>query len=299
VKSNFVTNFKTKSDQVIIGHLRSKVVNFGGKSFYQGIIRDITERKRAEQELDEYRDRLEELVMERTLALESAQEKLIRQERLAVLGQLAGGVGHELRNPLGVVTNAIYYLKMLMPEVEPTVAEYLDLIEENAQEATRIVSELLDYGKVQTSQPSPTAVESLVSGVISQHTPPENVQVEIDMPPDLPSAFVDPKHIRQVITNLVSNAYQAMPGGGQLTISAQEIEGGVLIAFSDTGAGISLENQEKIFEPLFTTKAKGIGLGLAITKRLVETNHGSIEFESKVGEGTTFRLELPCSEGEK
>jgi PAS domain S-box-containing protein len=263
-------------------------------SSWIAVNRDITKRKQSEEELRRHRDQLEELVAERTLSLEKIQEQLVRQERLAVLGQLAGGVGHELRNPLGVITNAIYYLKTVQPDVDEKIAEYLDLIENNAQDANRIISDLLDFARVKTADPSPVTVGELVRMVIERHSHPDDIQIEADIPAKLPNVVVDPNQIKQVITNLVTNAYHAMPTGGQLSIVAQEIAGGgVSIAIADTGTGIAPENLAKIFEPLYTTKAKGIGLGLAISKMLVEVNGGHIEFESQVGEGSVFTISLP------
>jgi PAS domain S-box-containing protein len=236
---------------------------------------------------------LEECVKERTQELQDAQEKMVRQERLAALGLLAGGVGHELRNPLGVITNAVYYLKMICPGDDAKEAEYLSLIQTNALEATRIINDLLGFARANIADPSSISVEELVSEVISQHSPPETIHLEVRIPEKLPTVFIDPNQVKQIISNLVTNAYQAMPSGGQLSITAREIDREVSISFADSGTGIPPENLEKIFEPLFTTKANGIGLGLAISKNLVEVNQGRIEVESKIGEGSVFRLYLP------
>ena len=116
-----------------------------------------------------------------------------------------------------------------------------------------------------------------------------------EIAPDLPPVYVDTHQIRQVLGNLVTNAYQAMPEGGDLSIRAQVEEGVVALSVADTGMGISEENMAKLFEPLFTTKAKGLGLGLMVVKNLVEANGGSIEVESEVGKGSTFTVRLPLS----
>ncbi|NOZ48465.1 MAG: PAS domain S-box protein [Chloroflexi bacterium] len=264
------------------------------------VARDISERKRAEQQIRAHSQHLEERVAERTRQLQDAQEKLLRQERLAVLGRLAGAVAHELRNPLGVISNAIFYLKMVLPDAGTKVDEYLELIESEIHGANKIISNLLDFAHAQIVDREPVVVSHLLAQVLSQHPPPANVTVTTDIPGDLPPAFVDPHQIEQVLTNLVINAYQAMPEGGQLSVSCQQTsdesemtDGRILITVTDTGTGISPEHMDKLFEPLFTTRERGIGLGLAISKQLVEANGGTIEVESTVGEGSTLTLRLP------
>ena len=257
------------------------------------ITTDITERVRAEEALKEYSERLEEMVEERTRKLQDAQERLVRRERLAVLGQLAGGVGHELRNPLGVISNAVYYLKTVLTDADETTREFLDIISAEVRNSSKIISDLLDFSRTRMPDREEVAVSELVAQVLKKRPPPEEVEVITEFAPDLPPVFVDPRQMGQVLGNLVTNAYQAMKEGGKLTISAQAEEGQVSISVGDTGCGISPENMAKLFEPLFTTKSRGIGLGLAVSRSLVEANGGSIEVESEVGKGSTFTVRLP------
>jgi signal transduction histidine kinase len=227
------------------------------------------------------------------------QERLIRQERLAVLGQLAGGVGHELRNPLGVISNAVYFLQMVVPDADETTAttrEYLGIIAAEVRNAETIVSDLLDLSRTRPAEREAIAASDLIAAVLDRQPPPERVSVTTRMAPALPTVFVDPRQIGLVLTNLVTNAYQAMPDGGKLTIDAQAEEGQVRLSVTDTGCGIPQENMAKLFEPLFTTRARGIGLGLAVSKNLVEVNGGSIEVESEEGQGSTFTVTLPRKE---
>ena len=261
-----------------------------------GFARDITELKRAEESLKEYSERLEQMVEERTKELKDAQEQLVRREKLAILGQLAGGVGHELRNPLGVISNAVYYLKMVQPDAEETVKEYLETISEEVNRSTQIVSDLLDFSRVKSVEREETAVSDLIAEVLEKQPVPENVKVTSTIPSDLPPVFIDLRQIRQVFDNLITNACQAMPEGGKLSISAIAEQDKVHVSFTDTGSGISEENMEKVFEPLFTTKARGIGLGLAVSRNLVEANGGSIEVESEEDKGSTFTVILSCKE---
>ncbi len=260
-----------------------------------GTCLDITEIKEAEVALKAYSERLEEMVEERTQELREAQEQLVRQEKLAVLGQLAGGVGHELRNPLGVISNAVYFLQMVLTEADETVKEYLEIIASRMHEAERIVSDLLNLSRIKPAQREEIAVSALVTEVLARHPSPEAVTVTTDIPPNLPPLFVDPQQIRQALANLVTNAYQAMPDGGELSIRAAGNDKQVYLSLTDTGCGMSPETTAKIFEPLFTTKAKGIGLGLAVSKNLVEVNGGSIKVESIEGRGSIFTVILPIT----
>ena len=254
---------------------------------------DITGWVRAEEDLKEYSESLEERVEQRSKELKAAQEQLLRREKLAILGQLAGSVGHELRNPLGVMSNAVYYLKTILHEADATTEEYLEIISSEIHNANKIISDLLGFSRIRPAEWNEIAVSDLVAQVLEKQLIPENVEVITRLSPGLPALFVDHKQIGQVLVNLVTNACQAMPEGGELTISAQTEKSHVAFSITDTGCGMSEEDMEKSFEPLFTTKARGIGLGLAVSKNLVETNGGSIEMESDEGKGSTFRVILP------
>ena len=263
-----------------------------------GIFWDITERVRAEEALQKHSERLEEMVEERAKALQDAQEQLIRKEKLALLGQLAGGVGHELRNPLGVISNAVYYLKTVLTDADETTREFLDIISAEVRNSTKIISDLLDFSRTRLPDREEVAVSELVVEVLKKRPPSEEVEVIItQIASDLPLVYVDPQQMVQVLGNLVVNAYQAMKEGGNLTISAQAEEGQVTLSVADTGCGIPEENMTQLFQPLFTTRARGIGLGLAVSKSLVEANGGSIEVISEVGKGSTFTVRLPLAGG--
>jgi len=229
---------------------------------------------------------------EKTRELETAQEELVRKERLAILGQLAGGVSHELRNPLGVMKNSVYYLKMVLPEDE-RVRKHLGIMEREVTTATRIVSDLLDFARAKPPSQAPTDLSEVVREVLDRTPLAENVEVVARLAPDLPPVAVDALQVQQVLGNLITNGAQAMPEGGTLTIETARAEGGARVAVSDTGVGIAPENLEKIFQPLFTTKAKGIGLGLAVAKGLAEANGGTIRVESAPGRGSRFLVVFP------
>ena len=263
---------------------------------------DITERKQIEADIRQLNAELEQRIEERTRALKYAQEQLLRQERLATLGQLAGSVGHELRNPLGVISNAVYFLKMSQPDASDKVRQYLDIIEKETRISNKIVTDLLDFTRIKSLSQEPVSIPDLVSSALMRYPAPvsdpgknqdTSISVIVDIPDNLPKAFADPRQIEQVLGNLVVNGFQAMQLGGKLTISAAIQSDMIIIEVQDTGTGILPENMGKLFEPLFTTKTAGIGLGLAVSKKLAEANGGRIEVSSEVNKGSLFRLVLP------
>ena len=270
-----------------------------------GTLQDVTERKADEDKIHQLNTALEQRVEERTRELREAQEQLVRKEKLAVLGQLAGGVGHELRNPLGVISNSVYYLKMVQPDANEKIKKHLALIEQEVHNAARIVGDLLELCTRHIHGPEAGIFRELVEHTLSRFPVPVSIPVNLKIPADLPQVYADPLHVEQVLGNLITNACQAMvtttlktgsatlENGGKLTISARQKKQMVAIAVKDTGTGITPENKEKLFEPLFSTKVTGIGLGLAVSKKLAEANGGRIEVESEVGKGSTFTLYLP------
>ena len=257
---------------------------------------DITERKAAQRQLERYSEHLEEMVALRTRDLEEAQERLVRQERLAVLGQLAGGIGHELRNPLGVLSNAIYYLKMVLTDADDTVNQYLDIMSEEIDKSEKIISGLLDFSRTRAPVRTAVSLVAVISQALKDNPPPEGVQWVDEVASDFPDLYADPVQLGIVIANLIANAYQAMPKGGTLTFSATAEHGRAIVQIADSGCGIARENLARIFEPLFTTRARGIGLGLALSRNLILANGGTIDVASEEDKGTTFRLHLPLAE---
>ena len=262
--------------------------------------RDITERKQAENEIRQLNAELEQRVEDRTRELSAAQEKLVRHEKLVVLGQMSSSVGHELRNPLSVINSAIYYLKMIQPNAAEDVKEYLGIIDQEVHTAEKIITDLLDFSRIKSVDREVVSVSELIRRTLERFPVPESVAVTIEVPPDLPQVFVDVHHMTQVLGNLTVNACQAMTSSnestlivGQLSLYSTVQNDMINITVKDNGAGISAENMNKIFEPLFTTKTKGIGLGLAVSQKLVAANEGRIEVESEAGKGTSFHVYLP------
>jgi signal transduction histidine kinase len=254
------------------------------------------------------------LVAERTEALEDSmrelertQEQLVRSERLAAIGELASVVGHELRNPLGVITNAHYLLRTVLERngIDPDASRHLNTAEREVGAATLIVGDLLDYARARQPVTAPVDVAALISEIESILPSPPDVTVVREDEPDLPYAEADRDQLRQVLLNLLSNAYEAVqasagsgtgPNGGVVTIRTSASGDKVHIEVVDTGIGMDDETRAQVFEPFYSTKTRGTGLGLAVTRRIVDSHRGLIHIDSEVGRGTTFTVEFPAAD---
>ena len=259
------------------------------------------------QQIEESHRGMEVRVRERTKELESAlgelheaQESLVRKEKLATLGLLAGGVGHELRNPLGVMTNAIYYLSAVMKEAPAEVKEYLEILRTQIALSEKIVGDLLDFARIKPPQWESVSLRHIVDAQLARAGPLEAVRIEHDFPADLPSVQVDRVQMGQVVLNLIMNALQAMNGHAVLTFRGRHTGAGfVRLDVIDTGMGMTPDQMRRLFEPLYTTKARGIGLGLAVSRGLVLANGGVISAASSPGSGTTMSVSLPTADRNK
>lgn len=285
------------------------------------LFQEIAERKRAEEEIRRLNTELGQKVEERSRQLFEAQEELVRKEKLSILGQLSGSVGHELRNPLGIISNAIYFLKMVLSDANESVREYLGIIENEICNSERIIADLLDFARTKPPQRQDVSAKDIVRQSLERCAIPDNVTLAVDIQEYLPMLNIDPLQIGQVLMNVITNAVQAMPQGGSLRIGArlvgatlvpaleqwgqpqelplQETANFIEISVEDTGEGITPENMKKLFQPLFTTKPRGIGLGLVVCRNLVEANGGRIEVESEAGKGSVFKVVLPVEGSEK
>jgi signal transduction histidine kinase len=229
--------------------------------------------------------------------LEEAQELLLRQARLAAIGELASAVGHELRNPLGVITNAHYLLRSQLGGAgNENLVRHLATAEREVGAATLIVGDLLDFARAREPVTAPVDVPDLIAEVEGVIPPPPGVTVDHDLAAHCPPALADRDQLRQVLLNLLTNAYEAMPEGGAITVSVREANGRLEIKVVDSGSGMDDTVAARVFEPFYTQKARGIGLGLAVTKRIVDSHGGSIAVDSTPGAGSTFTIELPVAE---
>jgi len=262
-------------------------------------IEDITERKRVEDELANAYAGLEDKVRQRTKELREAQDRIVRSEKLAAIGQLASSVAHELRNPLGVIKNAIYYLNMLeLGKDNPDIKENLEIISVEIENSDKVISDLLEFSRIKKPALNPEEINLIIKETLNRVKAPANIKVVAELGENLPQIQVDALQLQQVFYNLASNAIQAMEKVGTLTVSSYVThDETIAIAFIDTGCGIPKENLQKIFEPLFSTNAKGTGLGLSVVASLVESHGGKIEIESEAGKGSTFTVKLPIKRG--
>lgn len=265
----------------------------GEIEYLVGIIKDISQIRAAEDALRRTNEELEVRVRERTAALRDAQHELMRKERLAVLGQLAGGIAHQIRNPLAIISNSAYLLQRLAasrpdPDLDGPVA----MILEEVWKANRTITGLIDYARFRPPQPQPVSVSEIVARVLGSLSVPENVTVRSELP-DVPLVAADSVQVREALTNLAQNAIEAMPAGGILSFEAAREGRCVALRVRDTGPGISSEQQRFLFQPLITTKANGLGLGLTTARLLIENQQGSIEFEDRPGGGAVFKICLP------
>ncbi len=218
-----------------------------------------------------------------------------RGERLAAIGQVAGGIAHELRNPLNVVKTSVYYLLNARNPSPAKSAEHLQRIERHVLVADGVITALSNFARMPLPDLRPFPVEPCLREVLELNPLPDNIQVTLDCPVSLPPVLADRDQLRIVFGNLVRNGREAMPQGGRLSFHGRQVDDGVEIDVADTGVGIPPENLARITEPLFSTKARGLGLGLAIVRAILEKNKGSLRVTSGVGRGTTCTIRLAAA----
>jgi PAS domain S-box-containing protein len=257
------------------------------------VVRDVTDQKRLEKMLEEYSERLVLEVEARTRELKEANERLLKAERFAAIGELSAMIGHDLRNPLTAIKNAMYYLKRKQAgSAGSKEKDMMDIVDKSVEYANKIISSLLEYSaeiRLEIEQCSP---KELLDYVLLMAQVPERVRV-VDRTEYEPTMWIDVNKMERVFLNLIKNAFDAITERGTLKISSKRVGDNVEIVFTDDGAGMPEQTISKIFNPLFTTKAQGMGFGLAICKRIVEAHCGKISVESTVGRGTTFTITLP------
>ncbi len=258
---------------------------------------DITDRKRAEEaarraqeELLARREGEKELV---EIELAKTREKLVNQTRLATIGQVAASIAHELRNPLGAARNAAYYLKRYIPTENPKLPEYLGIIDQEISAADRVIRNMIEMARSKEPVKESADLGSMLRKILDRLHPAEAVRCEISLEPDPFSVNADPSQLRQVMSNIMLNAIQVMDGIGDITVTARRNADYDTISVRDSGPGVAAEDRERVFEPLFTTKAKGTGLGLTICRQIIERHGGTIELLEHGGRGAAFCIRLP------
>lgn len=263
-----------------------------------GIIHDITRLKAAEEVLRRSNAELEERVRERTRALTAAQEGLVRKERLAVLGSLAGGVAHQIRNPLASIKTAAHVLRDLTRgSEEARIAETVAIIQEEVLRANRIVTDLIDYARVREPEKRRIKAAFLIEQALGAHATSPEVTVDRDLG-ELLDVLVDPEQVQGALGNIVRNAVDAAGANGACTLRVSSRRQGdmLVIRVSDSGPGVAPGIRAHLFEPLFTTKTTGLGLGLVTARALIESQGGRVELAttSEIG-GATFEVFLPLA----
>ncbi len=228
------------------------------------------------------------------------EQQLLEAKRLATIGETAGMVGHDLRNPLQAIVNTIYLANVKL-EALPNAAEkgelkaYLNTVERQVGYMNKIVSDLLDYARPIHLEIMEISMYQLIQGVLLSLEISETIVVSVSVLKKM-KMKIDPVLMRRVFINLITNAIQAMPDGGNLAIKASKKAGEVFISVKDTGVGIRKDDLSKLFQPLFTTKAKGQGFGLPVCKRIIDAHGGDITVKSKVGKGSKFIVKIPLKE---
>lgn len=258
------------------------------------IVRDITVQKAHEKSLEEQTAALERIIGERTKQLKDS-------ERLATIGQTAGMVGHDLRNPLQTITGELYLAKsevssLVEGDVKSNLEESINVIEEQAAYMDKIVSDLQAFVRPIKIDKKPIKLKEVVDAVLSSVVIPADVELRLQIGDDFPEIKADLQLLKRVLINLVTNAVQAMTDGGKLTLKSEVHRNGqVSVTVADTGVGIPEKIKPQLFTPLFTTKPRGQGFGLAVCKRVIEAHGGTISFESQEGKGARFMIQLPIS----
>ncbi len=258
------------------------------------IVRDITEQKEYQKILEIQADYLKTVIADRTKQLKDS-------ERLVAIGETAGMVGHDLRNPLQTITGELYLVRNevnTLPEgdFKNYLQESIQVIEEQAVYMDKIVSDLQAFVQPVKIDKKPFNLQELVNDVLASVASPKNVKVQTQIQDSSLQIKADPHLIRRVLINLVTNSVQAMPTGGKLTLTGQiNNDGQVSVTVRDTGVGIADTIKNQIFTPLFTTKPRGQGFGLAVCKRVIEAHGGTIRFESTAGKGAKFTIQFPAS----
>ena len=290
----FEREYKRKDGSVFPASVRTwRLTDGKGKVVgIWSIVRDITEQKELQKSLENQADYLKKIIEDRTKQLKDS-------ERLVAIGQTAGMVGHDLRNPLQTVIGELYLAKnevksLNAGEVKSNLEESIHVIEEQAVYMDKIVSDLQAFVQPIKIDKKPFSLKELVTNVLASVATPNNIKVQtlID---DFPQIKADLHLLKRVLINLVTNSVQAMPDGGKLTLTGKvNDEGQVFISVQDTGVGIPDAIKNQIFTPLFTTKPRGQGFGLAVCKRVIEAHGGAISFESQVGTGTIFTIQFPA-----
>jgi len=256
------------------------LIVIGDEKFIQIMSQDITERKKAQEKLNKL------------------EQKLALREKFAVIGEIAGHVAHELRNPLAAIKNNFYYLSKIVENHSEDFKATMNSIEEDTKRMIKIISELLDYSKDQKLDLKNLNINLLIENSLKRLKIPSDITIHKNFQENIPNLIADKLRLEQIFLNLIENAFDAMKDGGDLTIATTKEKSEIIIQIKDTGVGIEPKNLKKLFTPLFSTKIWGFGLGLSIVKKYCKLHNGKIFIKSRLGEGTIITLKFPTNKNE-
>ncbi|MGD0803518.1 MAG: ATP-binding protein, partial [Candidatus Bathyarchaeia archaeon] len=257
-------------------------IYFEGKPASLAIEKDVTSLKETQEQIKRHTVDLEQQVENRT-------QELLEAQQFAAAGRMASMVGHDLRSPLQSIKNASYLMRR-QPERSD---DMLNSIDSSVDRALAMLEELRHQTRETPLKLEATDLPGMITDIIKQTPMDENVAVDMRLEPTLKIVEIDPLKVRRILENLVRNALEAMPNGGRLTVETKDDGNYFTILVTDTGVGIPRERLPNLFRPFYTTKSKGLGLGLAYSQKAAEVHGGTIEVESEVGKGTTFKVRLP------
>lgn len=269
-----------------------------------GIERKLAEARLQEknEELTQNQNRLLDALSELRQAhidLQETQAQLIQSEKFALLGKLSGMISHEFRNELGVMRNAAYFLKLKLKDADEKVLKHLGILEERIEDTERIIENIMSFAKNREPNFAEIDIGMLLYASIGKVKVPDHIQVYTQIDSEMPKIPCDQVQLSRAFINIIMNAVQAIGDQrGGIMVRAQQEGDQIWIKFEDNGPGIRSENKQRVFEPLFTTKARGAGLGLATAQLLVEGHGGKIEMESEWGKGSTVHIRLPLYRGQ-
>lgn len=224
--------------------------------------------------------------------------RMQRSERLSTFGQLVASIAHELRNPLGVIESSLFLIRRRLAAPDAGVTRHLDKIDTQVRLSNRIISNLLDMVRERPGTPKSLELRPVLQSALEDFGGADSARIEVALPDETPRVYADPDHVRQILLNLLANALDAAGAQGRVRVTATAEPRALLLQVNDDGPGIDARVRHRLFEPLVTTKVRGIGLGLALCRRLAERNGGSLALSTGALPGAAFDLRLPLLEEE-
>lgn len=254
-------------------------------------------RDRTDQELTNYQSHLERMVEERTARLEEAQKELVMSEKMATLGRVTATVSHELRNPLGTIKSSVFYVQKRLKNQDEKIIKAMDRADRSITRCDLIISELLDYSRARSLQLETTPIDDWINDVLKETKPPSGISIKKELKSGA-KIRMDQERFRQCMVNILTNAYQAIQEKGEdepglVSVVTKKDDTKLIIAISDNGIGFDMKNKEKLFEPPYSTKAFGVGLGISITRQIIEQHGWQIDLTGEPGKGASVSISIP------